>query len=173
MRASLQEKVDDSIQYLRTFEPESEPYYGCYSGGKDSDVVRILFDLSGVNYELHNNHTTVDAPETVYYIRDVMRAYGPKTRTTDADGCKVDIYGDKGFIHYPKYNMWQLIEKKGFPPTRLVRYCCEELKEHGGVGRVKVTGVRWEESYNRKNNQGLVTMIGNGKKLENTYGITI
>jgi phosphoadenosine phosphosulfate reductase len=45
--------------------------------------------------------------------------------------------------------MFQLIEGRGFPPTRHIRYCCSELKEYGGKGRVVVTGVRWEESAKR------------------------
>ena len=44
------------------------------------------------------------------------------------------------------------------PPTRLVRYCCANLKESGGKGHVVVTGVRWAESANRKNNQFLVNI---------------
>lgn len=42
-----------------------ETDYLCYSGGKDSDCVRILAELAGVNYDLVHNLTTVDAPETV------------------------------------------------------------------------------------------------------------
>jgi phosphoadenosine phosphosulfate reductase len=53
--------------------------------------------------------------------------------------------------------MWNLIPKKLMPPTRLVRYCCDNLKESGGTGRITVTGVRWAESTNRKRNQGIVT----------------
>ena len=29
------EKEKRAIEYLKAFEPEDEPYYGCYSGGKD------------------------------------------------------------------------------------------------------------------------------------------
>ena len=54
--------------------------------------------------------------------------------------------------------MWQLIVKKGMPPTRMVRYCCDELKEGGGRGRVMVTGVRWAESTKRKHNRGLLEL---------------
>lgn len=36
------------------------------------------------------------------------------------------------------------------PPTRMVRYCCSELKEGGGQGRIKILGVREEESSKRK-----------------------
>ena len=121
----------------------------CYSGGKDSDTIRILAELAGINFEIHNNHTTVDSPTTVRYIRSVMKQYG-----------------ERGFIHYPEKTMWQLIVEKMFPPTRLARYCCAELKEKGGKGRRKITGVRWAESNNRKNNQGLVTIIGKQKEVQ-------
>lgn len=47
--------------------------------------------------------------------------------------------------------MWDLIVKKLMPPTRIVRYCCSELKEEGGNGRFVITGVRWAESSKRKN----------------------
>lgn len=36
-----------------------------YSGGKDSDVLLRLFKMSGIPFEVHNSHTTVDAPQTV------------------------------------------------------------------------------------------------------------
>ena len=54
--------------------------------------------------------------------------------------------------------MWSLIPKKKMPPTRIVRYCCEALKESHGLGRLTMTGVRWAESANRKNNQGGITL---------------
>lgn len=140
------EKEKRAIGYLQMFEPESEAYYGCYSGGKDSDVVRILLSLANVKHEMHHNLTTVDAPETVNYVK----------------GYK-DIIIDR-----PKRTMWQLIVDKKFPPTRLARYCCEELKEHGGQGRLKVTGVRWAESANRSSNQGAITIIGKPKTVMKT-----
>jgi len=159
---TYEEKVQKSIEFLKFFNKPDDPYYLCYSGGKDSDVIRILADIAGVNYEIHNNHTTVDAPETVYYIREVFSEYGEmkfdkETRTRS--------YGDKAFIHYPEKNMFQLIVKKRFPPTRLARYCCQVLKENGGFGRRKVTGVRWAESLNRKNNHGLLTFMNKSKEL--------
>ena len=46
--------------------------------------------------------------------------------------------------------MWNLIPRKLMPQTRLVRYCCAELKEGGGKGRWIATGVRWAESQKRK-----------------------
>ena len=135
-----------AIEYLRMFEPETEPYYLCYSGGKDSDVIRILASLAGVKHDIVNNHTTVDAPETVRYIRSIPNV----------------------MITYPKRTMWQLIVDKGMPPTRLVRYCCKELKEKGGEGRVKITGVRKAESVSRAKNSGVVSIIGKPKTIEKT-----
>ena len=70
--------VEKSIKRLVTASEMSLHHYGeplvCeYSGGKDSDVQLKLFEMSGIPYEVHNSHTTVDAPETVYHIRDVFR----------------------------------------------------------------------------------------------------
>jgi phosphoadenosine phosphosulfate reductase len=137
------EKEKAAIRYLKSFEPPDEPYYLCYSGGKDSDAIRILASLAGVKHDIVNNHTTVDAPETVRYIRSI-----PSVQ-----------------IQYPEKSMWELIVQKKGPPSRLMRYCCEELKEKGGRGRVKITGVRWDESANRSNNHGRVTIIGKNKTV--------
>lgn len=54
--------------------------------------------------------------------------------------------------------MWQLIEHKKIPPTRKIRYCCSSLKEHGGMGRTVITGVRWSESVRRKKNRSLLEL---------------
>lgn len=66
---TLKEKEQRAIEVLKMFEPEDEPYYLCYSGGKDSDCIRILAQLAGVKHDIVHNLTTVDAPETIYYIR--------------------------------------------------------------------------------------------------------
>lgn len=135
------EKERRAIEYLRAFEPQSESYYLCYSGGKDSDCIRILATLAGVKHELWHNHTTVDAPETVYYVRSIPNIN----------------------ISYPARSMWQLIVDKKCVPTRIMRFCCSELKERGGRGRVKITGVRWAESRNRRDNGGVAKIIGKPK----------
>lgn len=140
---NLAEKEKIAIARLRAFAPEGEPYYLCYSGGKDSDCIRILAELAGVNYELHHNLTTVDAPETIWYVKSIP-------------GMHIDKAVDKNGNHV---TMWQLIVKKGMPPTRLARYCCEALKEQGGKGGLKITGVRMQESRSRKENAGLVKIL--------------
>lgn len=50
-----------AIERFKSFEPETEPYYLCYSEGKDSDVIRILAQLAGVKHEIHHNLTSVDS----------------------------------------------------------------------------------------------------------------
>lgn len=131
MKDSLIEKEKIAIERLKMFEPKEnqEPYYLAYSGGKDSDTILILAQLAGVRFEAVNNHTTVDAPETVRYIRS------------------------KGIVKvdYPESTMWQLIVDHMIPPTRMIRYCCAELKERGGERRTVITGVRKTESKKRAN----------------------
>ena len=112
---TLQEKESIAIERLRAFEPETEPYYLCYSGGKDSDCIRILAELSGVKFEIHHNLTTVDAPETIQYIKSISGVIIDKARYPDGT----------------HKTMWNLIVKKRMPPTRIMRYCCTELKEQG------------------------------------------
>ena len=142
--SELGKKVYASIDRLKAFEPP-EGYYLAFSGGKDSVVVKALMDMAGVKYDAHYRITSVDPPELVRFIKEKHP----------------DVSRD-----YPRYKdgtvatMWNLIPKKLMPPTRLVRYCCEVLKESGGDGRMTVTGVRWDESDNRKKNQGLVTIMG-------------
>lgn len=67
-----------SIERIKMASEMSLHHYGkplicTYSGGKDSDVMLELFKRSGVPFEVHNSHTTVDAPPTVYHIRDTFR----------------------------------------------------------------------------------------------------
>lgn len=137
-------KEKRAIEYLKTFEPQDEPYRLCYSGGKDSDTIKILAMLAGVKFEAVHDLTTVDAPETVNYIKS-----------------QADVR-----INRPELSMWKLIEKKGMPPTRLIRYCCSELKERGGKGRLKITGVRWAESNNRAESSDVVKIIGKPKTVQ-------
>lgn len=136
-------RVDIAIKRIQSFDPLAlgimdQPYYVAYSGGKDSDAIRILCELAGVKHELWHNHTTVDAPETVRYVRSIP-------------GIRID---------YPEQSMWRLIESKGIPPIRIKRYCCEVLKERGGEGRFTITGVRWAESAGRKKKRGSVEIQG-------------
>ena len=66
------DKVQRSIDRIKAFEP-SEGYFLCFSGGKDSIVIKRLAELAGVKFDAHYSVTTVDPPELTHYIRDVHR----------------------------------------------------------------------------------------------------
>ena len=103
-----------------------------------------------------HNHTTADAPETVYHVRN-------KFRELELSGIKCDI----DYHVQPdgkRVTMWNLIPRKLMPPTRLMRYCCSELKEGGGKDRFIITGVRWAESAARKKNRGSLEVIARRKE---------
>jgi len=108
-------------------EMNADGYWLADSGGKDSAVVHHLAERAGVPYVAHHSLTTADPPELVRHVRTL------------------DVVIDR-----PAETMWQLIRRKGMPPLRTVRYCCEVLKESGSDGYVVVTGLRAAESARRR-----------------------
>ena len=136
-----------------------KPIVCTYSGGKDSDVMLELFKRSGVPFEVHNSHTTVDAPQTVYHIRE-------KFKELENQGIKCEIEMppiNKSDPQKRRFTMWSLIIKKKMPPTRLARYCCAILKEGSCRNRMIATGVRWAES-NARSQRGEYEVLGKTKK---------
>lgn len=79
-----------------------------FSGGKDSIAVKHLLDLAGVPYCAKFSRTSVDPPELLQFIRK---------EHSDVE------------VEAPRISMFNLIIQKGFPPTRVCRYCCKEFKE--------------------------------------------
>lgn len=151
MTERLKQLIETAIERLKAFEPE-EGYHLAFSGGKDSCVIKDLANRAGVKYKAVYRVTGIDPPEVVQFIKK----YHP------------DVEFE--FPRYPdgtRVTMWNLIPKKKMPPTRLVRYCCQFLKEESGDGKITITGVRWAESTNRRKNQGLVSVFGRsaGRKL--------
>lgn len=145
----LEEKIRDSKEVLTLAAQISKEYYHkpliiTYSGGKDSDVLLQLAMecLKPDEFEVLNSHTTLDAPETVYYIRERFKELEEK--------------GIKATVHYPHYpdgrfmSIWSLIVDKQTPPTRFVRYCCQKLKETSTSNRFVAVGVREAESIGRR-----------------------
>lgn len=110
-----------------------------YSGGKDSEVLVDLFIKSGVKFVVIHNHTGLDAPETVYFIRKKFKQW----REQGID-CR---------IYYPRKTFWKLCKEKKTLPTRIRRFCCAELKERNDIPELKFAthcfGVRKTESVKR------------------------
>jgi len=123
------DKVQIAIERLQQFEPP-EGYYLAFSGGKDSQCIYELAKMANIKFDAYFHFTTVDPPELLRFIKE--------------------NYPDVIWTR-PEKTMWQLIENKCMPPTRIVRYCCDYLKEQGGKDRVVITGVRNSESAKRKN----------------------
>ena len=152
------DKVQIAIERFKTFEPD-EGYFIAFSGGKDSSVILALAKMAGVKYDAHYTLTSVDPPELVQFIRkehpDVI---------IDVPKYPDDYKNPK--LAGKQITMWNLIPEKKMPPTRVVRYCCSELKESRGSGRFVVTGVRWQESAKRSHRGGLE--IAEKKSHKNT-----
>lgn len=163
---NVRDKVKRAVEIAKCFCPD-EGYCLAYSGGKDSVVAKKILDIANVPYDVHYNVTTVDPPELVRFIISqfdaVIYEYSdgkPNKYFIVKDGHLRPGVIEHGRIIYfsiPRLPMNKLIVERKMPPTRLMRYCCEELKEVTGDGRVVVTGVRAAESRNRKQNQGMVT----------------
>jgi len=149
-----------AIQRLQAASEMSLSAYGqplivTTSGGKDSSVCVELAQRAGIPFEVMHNHTTADAPETVYFVRREFK--------------RLEEKGIKCILNKPTYkgkrtSMWNLIHQKVMPPTRVIRYCCDILKERGGSGRFICTGVRWAESLSRKNNRGIYENMPSDRK---------
>ena len=105
-----------------------------FSGGKDSLVIYKLCQMAGVKFEANMQLTTVDPPQLLKFVKE--------------------NYPDV-ILNKPKLSLFQLIVKKGSLPTRQIRYCCESLKEHAGVGTVTIIGIRAAESAKRAKRQEL------------------
>ena len=129
------ERVKDALEFSTHL--RMGKLYVAFSGGKDSvclyGVCKLAAEELGVDLldmcEFHYHVTTVDPPELIWFIREHFP-----------------------FVHMdrPRKTMWKLIATRcNMPPTKLVRYCCYELKEGGGDGRFCLTGVRRAESVKR------------------------
>lgn len=130
---ALNEKTEYSINLLRKAEQMAMEYsdkgfFLAFSGGKDSQALYHVAKLAGVKFEAHYSLTTLDPPELVHFIKDKYP----------------DVIIDR-----PKRTFLQLCLKKKALPTRMMRFCCAELKEMQGAGRVTLTGIRREESSRR------------------------
>lgn len=130
---ALKDKIDYSINLLRkaesmALEYSDKGFFLAFSGGKDSQALYHVAQLAGVKFEPHYSLTTLDPPELVRFI---------KSQYPDV------------IIDRPELTFLQLCLKKKILPTQTARFCCAELKETKGAGRVVLTGIRKQESVRR------------------------
>jgi len=130
----LKKKMEHSVDLLRkaerlalTYDPD-EGYYLAFSGGKDSQALYHIAQLAGVRFRGHMNFTSVDPPQVIRFVRqhypDVVK-------------------------HSPEKSIYQLATERGILPSMRVRWCCADLKESAGAGKVTLIGIRKAESARR------------------------
>ena len=146
-------KIAKSIETCKIAEKIAKDFYNrplvvTYSGGKDSDVLLDLALKSGVEFEVSHSVTTVDAPQTNRHVNKVF--------------ARLREQGITAYKRLPQFkgesiNMFDLIVKKGIPPTMLTRYRCSIFKEGTEKNRVVALGVRAAESSKRMNRDTFAT----------------
>lgn len=139
-------KLTKSMDVLKTAAGISQDFYNkplviAYSGGKDSDVLLDLALKTGIEFEAIYSTTTVEAPQTMRHIAEVFKKLKNKG---------IRCSRTKSMYQGKPVNMFSLIEKKGIPPTRIMRYCCQVFKETQTPNRITAVGVREDESKNRQ-----------------------
>lgn len=130
----LRNKIQHSVELIRKaeklaliYDPENG-FYNTFSGGKDSQALYYIVKMSGVKFQTHMSLTSVDPADV---IRFVKTQYPSVIR------------------HKPKVSIYKKAVEKGILPTMTKRWCCKEYKEIGGAGKVKLIGIRSEESVKR------------------------
>lgn len=118
-----------------------------FSGGKDSIVAYDILKRSGIKFRAIYSPPSVDPPELVRFIDKHYPEVYKQPYKKNKKGQEI--------------TMWSLLRNRALPPTRLMRYCCDVLKERTGVeGDTVFTGVRWSESNSRSKQ----SMVGFWKK---------
>ena len=133
-KSGLRAKIEYSIELCRKaakiapmYDDEGYLWLG-FSGGKDSQSLYHIAQLSGVKFKAFFSPTSVDPPEVIRFIR---KNY-PEVEFTPL---KKSIYSE--FL------------KRKCLPTMKIRWCCAEFKEKGGANKVVLVGVRNSESVKR------------------------
>jgi len=147
-----------AIEIIRYFEPvalkmDSRGYCVTVSWGKDSMANLRLFIKAGVKFFVQWNITGIDPPELTYFGR--QQAYS------------LELQGYKVVLVYPQKPMCKMIVDHCTPPTAMMRYCCDELKEkvvRDHQNCLFSYGVRWEESPSRSNGRETMEVVSKSKK---------
>ena len=130
----LKNKIQHSVELIRKaeklaliYDPENG-FYNTFSGGKDSQALYYIVKMSGVKFQTHMSLTSVDPADVVRFVK---QQYPSVIR------------------HKPQISIYKKAVEKGILPTMTKRWCCKEYKEGGGAGKVKLIGIRSEESVKR------------------------
>ena len=131
---SLQRKMQHTVELLQKSENLALRYdseYGfflAFSGGKDSQALYHMAQLAQVRFRGHINFTSVDPPQLVRFVH---RQY-PEV-----------------VCHAPQKSIYDLAVDRGILPSKHIRWCCADLKEQAGAGKVTLIGIRKQESTRR------------------------
>ena len=132
----LRKLMEHSYEVLRKgeklalFYDPQDGYWCGFSGGKDSQALYHMAQLSGVKFKAFFSPTSIDPPEVIRFIRK--------------------NYPEVGFTPLKK-SIFSEFEKRRTLPSMTIRWCCAEFKEKGGEGKVTLVGVRHSESARRAN----------------------
>ena len=130
----LWRKMEHTIELLQKAErlaltyDKEDGFYLAFSAGKDSQALFHMAELAGVKFKGHVNWTSVDPPQVIRF----KRKYYPEV-----------------VEHKPKKSIYDLAIDRGILPSMRIRWCCADLKESAGAGKVTLIGIRAEESTRR------------------------
>ena len=123
---AFRKKIQYSIDLLRKAKDlalrySSDGFYLAFSGGKDSQALYHVAKLAGVPFKCHMNLTSVDPPQVIMFVKK----HYPSVE-----------------LHKPVDSIYNIAYKRKYLlPSRLIRWCCADLKEKGGAGTVTLTGI--------------------------------
>jgi len=132
--AGFDDRLQYSIRLLRKAQKLALTYDGddgfflAFSGGKDSQALYHVAKLAGVRFRAHMNFTSVDPPQVIRFVRT----------------CYPDV-----ITHAPVKSIFALAVDRGILPSMHIRWCCADLKESAGAGKVTLIGIRKQESTRR------------------------
>lgn len=128
------ERLQHSIDLLKKseklalmYDPE-DGFYLAFSAGKDSQALYHVAQMAGIRFKAHINWTSVDPPQVIRFKRE----HYPYV-----------------VEHAPKKSIYDLAIERGILPSMRIRWCCADLKESAGAGKVTLIGIRKQESVRR------------------------